>query len=614
MKSIISSIILFLGLLAAPAFAQIPSTQTLHVDTRAALAAQSTGKFASGDPAYVEEAGQQGFFQWSTVDNSAAITAQGAQIGANYVAPNSDTDGSSGAWVRADTIVPDEVYEATNWNGSLESPSKNAVRDKIEALSVGASAPSDATYYVKSPSDGLSAEIALSVNAETLVEAADFAAMRIALGLVIGTDVQAYDADLTTYAGITPAANTQTLLGGADFAAWRTSLGLVIGTNVQAFDADLGSWAAVTRAANFDTFVTTPSSANLASVLTNETGTGAAVFATSPTLVTPALGTPSSGTLTNATELPVATGISGLGTGVATSLAAASAELYDGTGWDADQGIATKNDVRDKIESLALAAGAPADATYLVSTANGTLSAEIVAGTGVATWFATPSSANLAAALTDETGSGAAVFGTAPQISTIELGAASDTTLARTSAGQITIEGVQVSTTSNPVTFTNKTLTSPVINGATGDIFGSGTWTPVITFTTPGDLAITYSTQRGDYVRSGEIVTASWGATSSPNDFDHTTASGSLQLTGLPCASANVHVDTIWFGTVDWRGITKANYTQVTPRLLNNSSTITFIIVGSGQTPTNVAAADMPTNATASLRGSITYRRAPGGC
>lgn len=41
---------------------------------------------------------------------------------------------------------------------------------------------------------------------------------------------------------------------------------------------------------------------------------------TSPTLVTPALGTPASGTLTNATGLPISTGVSGLGTGVATAL------------------------------------------------------------------------------------------------------------------------------------------------------------------------------------------------------------------------------------------------------------------------------------------------------
>ena len=41
------------------------------------------------------------------------------------------------------------------------------------------------------------------------------------------------------------------------------------------------------------------------------TGSGAAVFATSPTLVTPALGTPSSGTLTSCTGLPLTTGVTG---------------------------------------------------------------------------------------------------------------------------------------------------------------------------------------------------------------------------------------------------------------------------------------------------------------
>lgn len=75
------------------------------------------------------------------------------------------------------------------------------------------------------------------------------------------------------------------------------------------------------------------------------TGTGVLVRQTSPSLVTPALGTPSSGTLTNCTGLPISTGVSGL-------------------------------------------------------------------GAGIATWLATPSSANLAVAVTDETGTGALVFGT----------------------------------------------------------------------------------------------------------------------------------------------------------------------------------------------------------
>jgi len=59
------------------------------------------------------------------------------------------------------------------------------------------------------------------------------------------------------------------------------------------------------------TFLGTPSSANLAAALTDETGSGANVFATSPTLVTPVLGTPSSGTLTSCTGLPLTTGVTG---------------------------------------------------------------------------------------------------------------------------------------------------------------------------------------------------------------------------------------------------------------------------------------------------------------
>jgi len=135
-----------------------------------------------------------------------------------------------------------------------------------------------------------------------LADSAKFAEDFSAFILTLLDDADA-GAALTTL-GVS--AFVQTLLNDADASTARTTLGLVIGTNVQAYDANLASWASVTRASGFDTFAATPSSANLRSLITNESGTGALLFAGGN------IGTPSAGVATNITGLPLTTGVTGV--------------------------------------------------------------------------------------------------------------------------------------------------------------------------------------------------------------------------------------------------------------------------------------------------------------
>lgn len=165
----------------------------------------------------------------------------------------------------------------------------------------------------------------------------------------------------------------------------------------------------VTFTATGTTSLTLPTSGTVTALGNTTTGSGSIVLATSPTLVTPNLGTPSAATLTNATGLPVSTGISGFGTGVAAALgvsigSAGAPVLFDG----------------------ALGTPSSGDLSNCTNYPAGSISG---LGAGVATWLATPSSSNLRAAVTDETGTGSLVFATSPTLVTPDLGTPSAATL-----------------------------------------------------------------------------------------------------------------------------------------------------------------------------------------
>ena len=164
------------------------------------------------------------------------------------------------------------------------------------------------TYTVKIVGAGPTTGVTLAVSEKAIVawNGSDF--VKIASSVVATGTVTSVGftgglisvATATTTPALTVAGTSGGIVYFASGSTWASTAALTSNALMVGGGAGAGP-STVTTATGALTFLATPSSANLAALVTDETGSGSLVFATSPSLTTPVLGTPTSGNLSNCT-------------------------------------------------------------------------------------------------------------------------------------------------------------------------------------------------------------------------------------------------------------------------------------------------------------------------
>jgi hypothetical protein len=162
---------------------------------------------------------------------------------------------------------------------------------------------------------------------------------------------------------------------------------------------------------------------------------------------------------------------------------------------------------------------------------------------------------------------------------------------------------------------TSPTLVTPVLGvaAATSINFGvdslnaystSTSWTPVVTFATPGNLSVAYATQVGLYSRVGNVVFIEFALLFTPT---FTTASGNFEITGLPFTS-NATTGTTCRGVAIPSGVTfPAGCTQLTCGVATNSTLITVVGTGTTVALVNLTTTGFTTGVQAAMNGTVFY-------